>query len=85
MRTEGGVPRGEEADGAPKNFHLSERAGESDGNSESDSVRAASYGQRRASEIPSAAAGGAKTTADRGSARHILIMSWTEDKKKKKS
>lgn len=62
---EGGVPRGEEPDSEPKNFHLSEQAGETNGNSESNSVRAASYSQCREAEIPSTAAGGAETTADR--------------------
>lgn len=57
---EGGVPRGEEPDSEPKNFHLSEQAGETNGNSESNSVRAASYSQCREAEIPSTAAGGQK-------------------------
>ena len=73
---EGGVPEGEEPDSEPKNSHLSQQAGESHGNSESNSGRA---------EIPSTAAAAAgqkpqRTMAHTGSPLCILIMSWTERK-----
>lgn len=63
---EGGVPRGEEPDSEPKNFHLSKQAGESHGNSESNSERAPLYSQYREAEIASTASGGAKNTAHKG-------------------
>lgn len=59
---EGGVPRGEEPDSEPKNFHLSMQAGESHGNSESNSQRAPLCSQHREAESPSTAAEGAKNT-----------------------
>lgn len=72
---EGGVPGGEEPDSEPKNFHLSTQAGESHGNSESNSGRAASYGQHGEAEISSTAAGGAKTTAHKGTHRLSNVYS----------
>lgn len=72
---EGGVPRVEEPDSEPKNFHLSKQAGESHGNSESNSGRAASYSQHREAEIPSTAVGGAKTTAHKGAQRLSNVYS----------
>lgn len=72
---EGGVPRGEEPDNQPKNFHLSEQAGESNGNSESNFVKAASYSQFLEAEIPSTAAGGVKNTADKGTQRLFNMYS----------
>lgn len=75
MRIEGGVPRGEEPDSQPKNFHLSEQAGESNGNSESNFVRVASNSQYIEAEIPYTAAGGAKTTVDKGMQRVSNVYS----------
>lgn len=49
---EGGVPRVEEADSEPKNFHLSKQAGESHRNSESNSMKAPLYSQSREAETP---------------------------------
>lgn len=76
---EGGVPRVEEADSEPKNFHLSKQAGESHRNSESNSMKAPLYSQGREAETPRAASGPKTklTKAHRGSS--ILIMSWSED------
>jgi len=65
----GGVPEGEEPDSEPKNVHLSKQAGESHGNSESNSGRALLCSQHRAAEILSTAAEGAKNTAHKGTER----------------
>lgn len=62
MRKEGGVPRAEQPDSNPMNFHLSKQTGESHGNSESNSERASLCSQHRETEIPSAAAEGAENT-----------------------
>ncbi len=75
VRMEGGVPRGEEPDSEPKNFHLSKQAGESHGNSESNSERAPLCSQHREAEIPLTAAGRAKNTAHKGTQRLSNVCS----------
>lgn len=62
---EGGVPRVEEADSEPKNFHLSKQAGESHRNSESNSMKAPLYSQGREAETPLELLEGQKQSSQR--------------------
>lgn len=81
---EGGVLRGEKSDSEPKNFHLSEQAGERSGNSESNSERVASLSQLQRGSDPLGCCWRGKnpqlTKTQRGSQMCAQIRSWTEDR-----